>query len=143
MQAYFNPTRRNMNQKSVKMQAYFNPTRRNMKVKIGLIIKLATLRFLGWRAILNSLSIQRNFSNCPMNDIFSGCNRMRTMEDLELHFGVEALRVFRFSLEQIDELMTVLQVVYMLNFLMCIYKKLLRFQRLSSFVVIIVLVLRL
>ena len=96
MQAYFNPTRRNMNQKSVGMQAYFNPTRRNMKVKIGLIIKLATFRFLGWRPILNSLSIQRNFSNCPMNDIFSGCNRMRTMEDLELHFGVEALRVFRF-----------------------------------------------
>ena len=56
-----------------------------------------------------------------MNDIFSGCNRMRTKEDLELHFGVEALRVFRFSLEQIDELMNVLQVVYMVFFYICVF----------------------
>jgi len=40
----------------------------------------------------------------------SGVNRIRTREDLSRHFGIEAKRILRFSVEQIDEVLNTLQI---------------------------------
>ena len=64
----------------------------------------------------------------------SGANRTRNFEDLRFRFGVDAGRILRFSVPQIEEVVDVLQVHFLLNLRTGFVYQDFRFQLISVFV---------
>ena len=53
-------------------------------------------------------SILRPYQSHIRSD--SGSNRLRSLEDLEFRFGIDSVRVLRFSVNQIEEIAEVMEV---------------------------------